>query len=188
MKKLLANKRGEGYINTAVIIIIAVVIGGLLLGGLYLIFAGDGGVMENLDKEVKTMLHYNEPAASFQFDGESKMSNFQYSYDGEDWLTANVPTEVEDTSVLNILQQDNMVVAVVYGEECGTCIISSVDGGINWQFCRKAISAQATNVTIGWEDGGKLFRVFVYQGSTDHEYISHDTVSWRYLNAPILWL
>ena len=49
MKKLLASKMGEGYINTAVIIIIAVVIGGLLLGGLYLLFAGENGIFNQLN-------------------------------------------------------------------------------------------------------------------------------------------
>ena len=37
-KDVLEGKRGEGYIDTAVKMIIAVVIGALLLGGLYYIF------------------------------------------------------------------------------------------------------------------------------------------------------
>lgn len=45
MKKILRKinaalhtKRGEGYVDTAILIIISVVIGGLLLAGLYLLF------------------------------------------------------------------------------------------------------------------------------------------------------
>jgi hypothetical protein len=38
VKAVLWDKRGEGYVDTAVKMIIAVVIGGLLLGGLYYIF------------------------------------------------------------------------------------------------------------------------------------------------------
>ena len=38
MKNIITNKRGETHINTAVKIIIAVVIGALLLGGLYALF------------------------------------------------------------------------------------------------------------------------------------------------------
>ena len=38
MKAVLEGKRGEGYIDTAVKMIIAGVIGALLLGGLYYIF------------------------------------------------------------------------------------------------------------------------------------------------------
>ena len=40
VKLMLENKRAEGYIDTAVKMIIAVVIGGLLLGGLYQLFNG----------------------------------------------------------------------------------------------------------------------------------------------------
>lgn len=35
---VLENKNGEGYVDTAVIMIISVVIGALLLGGLYSLF------------------------------------------------------------------------------------------------------------------------------------------------------
>lgn len=35
---VLHNRRGEGYIDTAILIIISVVIGGLLLAGLYSLF------------------------------------------------------------------------------------------------------------------------------------------------------
>ena len=38
VKAVLWDKRGEGYVDTAVKMIIAVVIGALLLGGLYYIF------------------------------------------------------------------------------------------------------------------------------------------------------
>ena len=38
VKSVFGGKRGEGYIDTAVKIIIAVVIGTLILGGLYFIF------------------------------------------------------------------------------------------------------------------------------------------------------
>ena len=84
MKKLLANKRGEGYINTAVIIIIAVVIGGLLLGGLYLVFAGDNGVLEQVDDNVYDMFNTGGEM-TLKHEGEQLL----YSYDGETWKEAN---------------------------------------------------------------------------------------------------
>ena len=40
VKLMLENKRADGYIDTAVKMISAVVIGGLLLGGLYQLFNG----------------------------------------------------------------------------------------------------------------------------------------------------
>ena len=50
------NNRGEGHINTAVKIIIAVIIGALILGGIYLLFAGDGGIIVTLDDDVNEMM------------------------------------------------------------------------------------------------------------------------------------
>lgn len=38
VSSVLKNRNGEGYIDTAVIMIISVVIGALLLGGLYFLF------------------------------------------------------------------------------------------------------------------------------------------------------
>ena len=40
MRDILKNKKGEAHIKTALIIIISVVVGALLLGGLYMLFAG----------------------------------------------------------------------------------------------------------------------------------------------------
>ena len=52
----LCNTRGEGYIDTAVKILIAVVLGALLLAGLYALF-GDV-VMPTLVKRIKEMFNY----------------------------------------------------------------------------------------------------------------------------------
>lgn len=52
----LAERRAEGYIDTAVKILIAVVLGALLLAGLYALF-GDV-VMPTLTKRIKEMFDY----------------------------------------------------------------------------------------------------------------------------------
>ena len=52
----LCNTRGEGYIDTAVKILIAVVLGALLLAGLYALF-GDV-VMPTLNQRIKDMFNY----------------------------------------------------------------------------------------------------------------------------------
>ena len=52
----LCNTRGEGYIDTAVKILIAVVLGALLLAGLYALF-GDV-VMPTLNKRITEMFNY----------------------------------------------------------------------------------------------------------------------------------
>lgn len=50
------NNRGENYVDSAVKILIAVVLGGLLLAGLYALF-GDV-VMPTLETKIKEMFNY----------------------------------------------------------------------------------------------------------------------------------
>ena len=56
VKGILNDTRGEGYIDTAVKILIAVVLGALLLAGLYALF-GDV-VMPTLVEKIKSMFNY----------------------------------------------------------------------------------------------------------------------------------
>ena len=55
-KSALASKSGEGYIDTAVKIIIGVVVGGVILVGLYALF--NGVVLPRLNTEIGNMLDY----------------------------------------------------------------------------------------------------------------------------------
>ena len=55
-KTAIQNKSGEGYIDTAVKIIIGVVIGSLILVGLYELF--NGVVIPNLNTEICDMFNY----------------------------------------------------------------------------------------------------------------------------------
>ena len=57
VKYALANRSGESYVDTAVKILIAVVIGALLLAGLYALF-GDT-VMPAVTQRVMEMFNYN---------------------------------------------------------------------------------------------------------------------------------
>ena len=55
MKKL-KEKKAEGYVDTAIKILIAVVLGALLLAGLYALF--DGTVLPTLVRRVEEMFNY----------------------------------------------------------------------------------------------------------------------------------
>ena len=55
-KTAISNNQGEGYIDTAVKILIAVVLGALLLAGLYALF-GDV-VMPTLEQRIRNMFNY----------------------------------------------------------------------------------------------------------------------------------
>ena len=55
-KTALESKSGEGYIDTAVKIIIGVVVGGVILVGLYALFKNV--VLVNLNSEITDMFNY----------------------------------------------------------------------------------------------------------------------------------
>ena len=55
-KSTLNNTRAEGYIDTGVKIIIGVVVGAVVLGGLYALF--DGVILPTLETEIEGMFNY----------------------------------------------------------------------------------------------------------------------------------
>lgn len=55
-KQALNNRHGEGFVDSAVKILIAVVIGALLLAGLYLLF--NGTILPTLTQRIKEMFNY----------------------------------------------------------------------------------------------------------------------------------
>ena len=56
MQSALSNNKGEGYIDTAIKILIAVVLGALLLAGLYALFGNL--VMPTLSSKIQEMFNY----------------------------------------------------------------------------------------------------------------------------------
>ena len=55
-KTTLANAKAEGYVDTGVKIIIAVVVGAVILGGLYALF--QGVILPRLNTEIEGMFNY----------------------------------------------------------------------------------------------------------------------------------
>ena len=55
-KSTLDNARAEGYIDTGVKIIIGVVVGAVILGGLYALF--DGVILPTLETRIDGMFNY----------------------------------------------------------------------------------------------------------------------------------
>lgn len=55
-RRILSGNRGEGYIDTAIKILLAVVIGALLLAGLYALFGET--VLPTLTQRIKEMFNY----------------------------------------------------------------------------------------------------------------------------------
>jgi len=57
IQTILADKRGEGFVDTAIKILISVVIGALLLAGLYTLFGNT--VLPELQRRISEMFSYN---------------------------------------------------------------------------------------------------------------------------------
>jgi lipopolysaccharide export LptBFGC system permease protein LptF len=55
-KAILADRRGEGFVDTAVKILMAVVIGALVLAGLYLLF--NSTILPTLTQRITEMFNY----------------------------------------------------------------------------------------------------------------------------------
>lgn len=55
-KSMLSSNKAEGFVDTAVKILMAVVIGALVLGGLYLLFSGT--ILPELTRRIQEMFNY----------------------------------------------------------------------------------------------------------------------------------
>lgn len=55
-KKAIINRRGEGFVDTAVKVLMAVVIGALVLAGLYLLFKDT--ILPTLTQRIQEMFNY----------------------------------------------------------------------------------------------------------------------------------
>lgn len=55
-KAVLADRRGEGFVDTAIKILMAVVIGALILAGLYALFGNT--ILPTLTQRIKDMFNY----------------------------------------------------------------------------------------------------------------------------------
>ena len=103
----LRNNRGEGSISTGVKVIIAVVIGALILGGLYLLFAGDNGILSKVSGEVEDMMGYTqELRVEKRLDEATGKYKVKYSYDGKRWQDADMPDYGETATVEKIVSNN----------------------------------------------------------------------------------
>ena len=98
MRNILKNKRGEGHIGTAMKIIIGVVIGALILGGLYLLF--DNVILDSTAARIEALFDVSQDnmSARCELDG-SGAYHLQYTYDGEQWFEAELVDMSADASV-----------------------------------------------------------------------------------------
>lgn len=96
MQKGLSNRRGEVFTTTAVKVIIAVVVGVLILGGLFALYRNV--IFPKLNQKVEGMIH-TEDTVQVRKDGNS----VQYSYDGETWKDCTIPGVSASATVSTVL-------------------------------------------------------------------------------------
>lgn len=189
---ILCNKRGETHISTGVKIIIAVVIGAAILGGLYLLFAGENGIMSKLNSEVQGMMGYTQELRFEKVLNESTGTySLRYSYDGKHWNDAEMPDYGATATVESVISnkaESDPINAVMVRDGTKSYILTSADGGVTWQeklsFNASAIThfyygtSSALPNTSGSFSGERFVCRYKSSGSTYYT-ITSDGVTWR---------
>lgn len=193
-KNSLLNKSGEGHIDTGIKIIIGIVIGALILGGLYALF--DNLVMPKLNAKVQDMMHYEEGASAYKYG--ATLSSLQYSYDGSTWLSSEIPELDENASVKKVLNtsERDFSLALVYDSK-NVYILKTEDNGAHWSIAYNAgkFSLDGKRVEYSLYQNptgtfGMLVKVYDAPTGTSaigHLYKSTDGRSWQRDGLPIVF-
>ena len=182
------NNRGEGHINTAVKIIIAVIIGALILGGIYLLFAGDGGIMGKLDDEVNEMMDYDPEVQGYQvqINEYTTLNDISFTYDGKTWHKANVVGYREDAEVKYFVSHKSMAAMIL--QEGDTAYLISTPDGETWTKHKAYTNVRYDKSTIlKWVDdaeGGHFYAVF-RRNDWGNSWESSDGIRWTTDNLGI---
>ena len=188
------NKSGEGHIDTGIKIIIGIVIGALILGGLYALF--DNLVMPKLNAKVQDMMHYEEGASAYKYG--ATLSSLQYSYDGSTWLSSEIPELDENASVKKVLNtsERDFSLALVYDSK-NVYILKTEDNGAHWSIAYNAgkftLDGKRVEYSLYQNPTGTFGMVVkVYDAPTGtsaigHLYKSTDGRSWQRDGLPIVF-
>lgn len=180
------NKSGEGYISTGAKIIISVVIGALILGGLYLLFAGNGGIIDRTNEKIRDMMHYDESPTGFGVMNDSNLAkDLAFTYDGNTWYEANIP-EFEEGATIDRTASNGSVCVAIVRETDSVYIISSTDGGINWEQRIAWSASSAPKTTLTWREQSQKWEASYYNPQYTQIYKSYDGIKWSPDGPP--WL
>ena len=193
-KNSLLNNSGEGHIDTGIKIIIGIVIGALILGGLYALF--DNLVMPKLNAKVQDMMHYEEGASAYRYG--ATLSSLQYSYDGSTWLSSEIPELDENASVKKVLNtsEEDFSLALVYDSK-NVYILKTEDNGAHWSIAYNAgkfsLDGKRVEYSLYQNPTGTFGMVVkVYDAPTGtsaigHLYKSTDGRSWQRDGLPMVF-
>lgn len=156
MKNIITNKRGETHINTAVKIIIAVVIGALLLGGLFVVFASDDGILNTASNEVAGLMDYTQELRYERYyDEENNKYTLRYSYDGRHWEEPTMPDYGDTATVYGVMSnnsEDNPIEISLVKNGSSYYVLASTDGGITWTEKLTFTASSITHFYYGTSD------------------------------------
>ena len=169
MKRILTDKKGETHINTAIIIVIAVVVGALILGGLYMLFAGNNGVFDRLNDKIYDMSNTGGERSL-------KLENGQmmYSYDSETWVDFTVTGLEENGQVkkyITLTNNETVIHHVLIGNPSNSVVCRSVDGK-EWTPVR---TSSDTSLSLVRGNSGKTAALYYNNGMT---YTTSDGLNW----------
>lgn len=131
MKSFLTNKSGEGYINTALKIVIAVVIGGLILGGFYLLFTEM--IFPNTQEKVNDLMDIDSNQVESRISISGGILQLHYSYDGKTWLASKTPNFTSNAKFMDSARLNSKNHVILIADENRLYIVSTLDGGVTWE-------------------------------------------------------
>ena len=144
MKHILSNKKGETHINTAIIIVIAVVVGALILGGLYMLFAGNNGVFDKVNDKIYDMSNTGNARTMKLEDGR-----MLYTCDDETWVECSI-SSLEATGrvkrYITIENNDTVIHLIVVQNESRSMVCRSLDG-VEWIPVKTTTSSMSLSST-----------------------------------------
>lgn len=175
--KRLKNNRGEGQISVGVKIILAVVIGALILGGLYLLF--DRVILRNTDRQIKELMAAGGSSEVLEVrttDDRALLASLSYTHDGVTWIPSEIPTYAKDAKVLTLASGGTADAPVtLYSTDEGR----SFREGKRWTFTGKY------GARMKWNAENQRFEGEIRINQSGNLLWTKDGITWKLLNAPI---
>ena len=191
MKNIITNKRGEASVKTAIIIIISVVLGALLLGGLYVVFASDDGILNTASNEVGGLMDYTQELRYEKYYDEDRgIYTIRYSYDGRHWETPTMPDYGETATVYGVMSNNseaNPIEVALINKGSTYYILASTDGGITWSEKCNFTAQGITHFYYGTSDplpseagsfSGEKFVIRRWSGGSNYYTMVSNGLSW----------
>lgn len=169
VKKILRSKSGEGHIDVAVKIIIAVVIGTLLLGGFYLLFSQ--AIMPTVNSKIQTMMNVGSELQIRENNG-----CLEKSIGGGNWTPVSVPGNTADSKVIQVesITVNGKNVWMIVSQVSSMYYAASTSDLSTWH----PIQSSKQKLTISKSDG-KLY----LETSNGIRFESTDGIEWDLIAA-----